>query len=85
MALDGLASVRELPPCDPTTVPLQFSIKCKNTGRDHRYDFTALASVRPDIVRAFVAALYARRDAVGHLARSGYKQALKRFMAYLDA
>ena len=61
-----------------------FTLKCKNDKRDHTYDFTAYGLRYPSIVSAFIDALVATRNTIGHNRRRNIQYAIARFLSFLD-
>lgn len=61
-----------------------FTLKCKNDKRDHVYDFTAYGLRYPSVVSAFIDALIATRNTIGHNRRRNIQYALAWFLSYLD-
>ena len=80
------AQILDLPvPITSNRATWIFTLKCKNDKRDHTYDFTVLGLRYPSVVSAFIDALIATRNTIGHGRRRKVQQALAWFLSYLDS
>ena len=62
-----------------------FTIRCKNLKRDFSYDFTDMGRRYPTIVSAFVDAIIAKRESIGHKSRVHIKSSLAQLLVFFDS
>ncbi len=70
-------------PDGPSTVPLVFSLTCKNNGHVYFYSFEDFDPTVEEIIKALIWALLRRSRAVGHETRCSTKSAMRYFQKFL--